>query len=426
MMSLTNLCSTSERAHLAGLVMAVTWLMIITGCAGSSYLPIPVEQVPFLERAQTQVKGNVRVTTSVPSAAETRALFGVPLYKRGVQPVWLEIENLGDEVMLFLPVGLDPEYLTPIGAASLTQSSDLKLAMQEHFFQSGMRVYAHPGEIVKGFMFTTLDEGTKAFNVDIIVGVEGKSTYFTFFIPVPGLQIDHQNVDFDALYSASDIVEHDSDGLIAALRGMPCCTTDKNSKDQGDPLNIVVIGDTDDVYYAFIRAGWDETETIYAGSLIKTALSFFSGGEYRYSPVSGLYVLGRTQDVALQKARDNIHERNHLRLWMTPMRFEGKPVWIGQISRDIGVRFTMKTITTHKIDPDVDETREYLLENLAYHQALAKIAYVDGVGAVPIEAPRHNLTGDPYFTDGLRVVLWVSSTPVDIADIETKEWVTPY
>ncbi len=150
-----------------------------------------------------------------------------------------------------------------------------------------------------------------------------------------------------------------------------------------------------------------------------------SGGEYRYSPVSGLYVLGRTQDVALQKARDNIHERNHLRLWMTPMRFEGKPVWIGQISRDIGVRFTMKTITTHKIDPDVDETREYLLENLAYHQALAKIAYVDGVGAAPIEAPRHNLTGDPYFTDGLRVVLWVSSTPVDIADIETKDWVTP-
>ena len=36
------------------------------------------------------------------------------------------------------------------------------------------------------------------------------------------------------------------------------------------------------------------------------------------------------------------------------MRFEGKRVWIGQISRDIGVRFTTKTITTHKIDADVD------------------------------------------------------------------------
>ena len=34
-----------------------------------------------------------------------------------------------------------------------------------------------------------------------------------------------------------------------------------------------------------------------------------------------------------------------------------KPVWIGQISRDIGVRFTFKTWppVTHKIDPDFDE-----------------------------------------------------------------------
>ena len=63
--------------------------------------------------------------------------------------------------------------------------------------------------------------------------------------------------------------------------------------------------------------------------------------------------------MALQRARTSIHERNHLRLWLAPMRFDGKLVWIGQISRDIGVRFTSKTITTHKIDPDVDETRSF-------------------------------------------------------------------
>jgi hypothetical protein len=141
--------------------------------------------------------------------------------------------------------------------------------------------------------------------------------------------------------------------------------------------------------------------------------------------VSSLYVFGRGQDVAFQSARENIHERNHLRLWMSPMRYRGKRVFLGQISRDIGVRFTRKTITTHKIDPDVDETREFLLENLAYSQALAKFAYVGGVGAAPIDAPRHNLTGDPYFTDGYRVVLWVSSEPVDIADIEVVQWSEP-
>jgi hypothetical protein len=135
-----------------------------------------------------------------------------------------------------------------------------------------------------------------------------------------------------------------------------------------------------------------------------------------------LYVLGRTQDAAFQWTRENIHERNHLRLWMTPIRYRGTPVWIGQISRDIGVRFTTRTITTHKIDPDVDETREYLLENLAYSQALKAIGYVRGVGEAPFDAPRRNLTGDPYFTDGYRAVLWVASTPTDIDGIEVLAW----
>jgi hypothetical protein len=103
---------------------------------------------------------------------------------------------------------------------------------------------------------------------------------------------------------------------------------------------------------------------------------------------------------------------------MTPMRFEGKPVWIGQISRDIGVRFTSKTITTHKIDANVDETREFLVEDMVYSQGLSKIGYVRGVGDAPYDAPRGNLTGDPYFTDGLRVVMWVSGSPADLSEIE--------
>jgi len=43
---------------------------------------------------------------------------------------------------------------------------------------------------------------------------------------------------------------------------------------------------------------------------------------------------------------------------------------------------------------------------------------VEGVGAAAIDAPRANPTGDPYITDGLRVVLWVASQPTDIGDIE--------
>jgi len=34
-----------------------------------------------------------------------------------------------------------------------------------------------------------------------------------------------------------------------------------------------------------------------------------------------------------------------------PVNFEGPPMWVGQISRDIGIKLSSKTIVTHKIDP---------------------------------------------------------------------------
>jgi len=242
---------------------------------------------------------------------------------------------------------------------------------------------------------------------------------------VPGLRADHQQMDFEALYSKNEMISYDESGLRMALESLPCCTTNRKGTAGGDPLNLVVIGESEDVFHAFIRAGWDETEPIYTASALKTTMSFLFGGRYRYSPVSGLYVYDRRQDMALQKVRESIHERNDLRLWLSPMRFEGKPVWVGQISRDIGVRFTTKTILTHKIDPDVDETRDFLIQDLWYSQGLVKFAFVKGVAAAPISEPRGNLTGDPYFTDGLRTVLWVSSDPVDFENVEFVEWEFP-
>jgi len=377
----------------------------------------------FLERSISQTEGAVTVTVAVPSGSETQDFFGVPLYKRKIQPVWLEISNARDATVTFLPLGLDPQYFTPIESAFLGAGGARKTdkSTRKFFFDRKINMYIDPGETRTGFMFTALQEGTKSFNVDVFTE-DDHIINFTFFVPVPGLRLDHSDVDWENLYPAEEISEVDKEELIEALAAMPCCTTDKKAKGTGDPLNLVVLGDVDDVYYAFIRAGWDETEVVSLSSLTRMGKSFVSGSEYRYSPVSGLYVFGRPQDVAFQKARDNINERNHLRLWMTPLRFEGVPVWIGQISRDIGVRLTAKTVTTHKVDPNVDETREYLVENLAYSQALAKLGYVDGTGAASIDEPRGNLTGDPYFTDGKRVVLWISSTPMDFGDIEDLDW----
>jgi hypothetical protein len=154
--------------------------------------------------------------------------------------------------------------------------------------------------------------------------------------------------------------------------------------------------------------------------------SVLSGERYRYAPISPLYLFGRPQDLALQKARDTIHQRNHLRLWLSPMRYQGKPVWVGQISRDIGSRLTIHSpyLTTHKIDPDVDEARTALVEDMAYSQNLAVIGMADGVGAAPRTAPRTNLTTDPYYTDGLRAVLVFGAFPRSLTEIEFAPWET--
>jgi hypothetical protein len=425
--------SNRTRIHLPLLAGILLFLVACSSAPTTQVYSVP--EGDWKARITSQEKDGIKVSAAVPSAKESQEIFGKPLYKKGIQPVWLEISNNLERRVSFLPVGLDPQYFTPLEVANTDLKNKDKATpasmVDEFFLNQGIGELAvEPGQTRSGFIFTKLDEGTKAFNVDIIgnAGSSGITDFetFTFFIPVPGLNIDHYNVDWKNLYSDDEWVDVDKDQLIEIVEKVTCCVTDVKGEGSGDPLNLVVIGHPDDIYTAFIRAGWDETESVTKASTMKTIGSFLSGGEYRYSPVSGLYVFGRPQDVAFQKARENIHERNHLRLWMSRAKFEGVPVFMGQISRDIGVRFTKKTITTHKIDPNVDETREGLLENLAYSQSLKKFAYVGGVGEVTREQPKGNLTGDPWFTDGYRIVLWVTSEPVSIDDVDFLEWRMPH
>jgi hypothetical protein len=107
--------------------------------------------------------------------------------------------------------------------------------------------------------------------------------------------------------------------------------------------------------------------------------------------------------------------------------FEGRRVWIGQVSRDIGVRLTDQTwnLTTHKIGPDVDFDRTYLLQDLLMSGFVERYGYVDGVGAAPGSAPRTNLTGDPYYTDGLRAVVFLSDQTTPVGGVERLPWEVP-
>jgi hypothetical protein len=264
------------------------------------------------------------------------------------------------------------------------------------------------GKQSEGFVFTHMDVGSKVVHVRIL-RIEGP-VEFVFNIPVAGIRADYHRRDLAEMYPADQLIECDFPALRERLRSMPRAVSNASGLREGDPVNLAVVGDFETLLAAF-GARWDETEIITLGTCWKTFRAFLVGTEYRYSPVSPLYLFGRSHDFALQRIRESINERLHLRLWMTQLRHQGQPVWVGQVSRDIGVRFTHKTwnLTTHRIDPDVDESRDYVLEDLLEAERLEKTGYVGGVGECLRELPRRNLTGDPYYTDGDRAIAFVSA-----------------
>jgi hypothetical protein len=403
------------------------------------YRPRPEEQ-SFLQRAQVQRDDEIVTRVAVLDDRESERFFGVPLARRGIQAVWLQIKNNSKQPYRLRLASLDPNYYPPLEAAFVNhfaiakrlvgfgllawfflpllillpfkilgaRSSNRRMNafFQEHGIGSGL---IQPGKELSGFVFTSHDAGMKHVSVHLLSAAGVKD--FSFSLPVPGLKVDYRRKGIDVLGKGMELVECDEAQLRVRLMALPRSTTNRRQTVEGDPLNLVVVGDFDTILTGF-GGRWDETETINLGSCWRMVKAFLLGSSDRYSPVSSLYFAGRCQDVALQKARQTINERLHLRLWMTALRFEGKPVWIGQISRDIGVRFTLKTwnLTTHKINPNVDEARDYVLDDLMEAGRVSKVAYVAGAVVCERTAPRHNLTGDPYFTDGLRAVAFFSET----------------
>ena len=383
----------------------------------------------YVARAQSGTHGEVRVSAAVLSADESKSVYKVPLADRMIQPVWIEVENNENVPYWLMFAGLDPNFFPASEAAEAMASDGSSRGsadMEHRFTELAFRNPVAPGATVSGFVLTNLNEGVKLLQIDLFA--DRRSRSFSFLAPVPGLRTDYRmNRVFDRDYvaAAGDSVNFTNDKeFMAALEALPCCATNEDGSRNGDPLNLVIIGGLEDAFPSLVRRGWSPTEVSWKGSVMRMMKSALARERYPYAPISNLYLFGRPQDIALQKARDNIHQRNHLRLWRSAMLYNGKAVWVGQVSRDIGSRLTIHspTFTTHKIDPDVDEAARALMEDLVYSQGLRAIGLVKGVGAAPKTAPRENATTDPYYTAGMRSVLLFDGTPTSLTQIEVLPW----
>ena len=72
-----------------------------------------------------------------------------------------------------------------------------------------------------------------------------------------------------------------------------------------------------------------------------------------------------------------------------------------------------------------DEARDYLVQDLLRSQFVARLGWVQGVGATPPWRPRVMADGTGFFTDGLRAVMILSTEALGLDEIEFLRWEEP-
>ena len=401
-------------------------LVALSGCA--SFEPLPLSNWPDSDLVLTQTQRDVTVSAGILTDDQAAQLYGVNLSDVGLQAIWLEIDNASDKDYWLMVAALDPDHFPPDEAAALfkfrlSDQDDERLVARVRELAMPLRTEA--GKKSSGYVLAPAHEGGRYLAVPLFTSRE--LLQFGFPLRLPDGEFDFEELDAASIYAGQPQPSLDLEQLRAALRELACCTTDRDGERYGDPLNLVIVGDRESLLAALSHAGWSFTKRITPDTIRRLIGSAISGSEFAVAPVSPLYVFGRKQDLALQRARSTIVQRNHLRLWLAPFRYEEQPVWVGQVSRDVAIKLTARspTLTTHVIDPNVDEAREDLLQSMILSDSVARFGFVDAVPPSTPDSPASNLTDDPYFTDGERMVILLSGyASVAPSQVEYLRWGT--
>src|ERR1700676_1653937 len=181
----------------------------------------------------------------------------------------------------------------------------------------------------------------------------------------------------------------------------------------GDTTNFGVVGNEKKVVQMFEAAGWVSVDREKKDAILHTILSTLTKQAYAELPMSELTLFGRVQDYGLAHAVpvQVVAQRHHLRLWKAPFQVEGQELWVGAATHDIGFdRDNRNNGVTHKIDPNVDDEREFVGRSLDETGFVARLSYV-----IPSQASKEarTATGATFHSDGR--VMVVHLTPESTA-----------
>jgi hypothetical protein len=179
-------------------------------------------------------------------------------------------------------------------------------------------------------------------------------------------------------------------------------TADSNP---GDMVNFALIGTKEQVEAAYKAAGWVAVDKSVQDAIVNGLLKTLNKEAYTEMPMSTLYLFGRPQDMSYARADPLLvaAERHHLRVWQTDKTIDGRPLWVGSATHDIGFEKDQRNgKTTHKIDPEIDKERDYLLDSFDAAGAYSSAAYVTPTN--PLVDAR-TATGGSFHSDGRIVVM---------------------
>jgi hypothetical protein len=382
-------------------------------------------EAALADRIQTKTIDRVTVSACLLPDEEARQRYGVNLASKGLQAVWLRVANKTPDENWLLTAHLDPDYFTADEAAYLFRHHWVDKALgatQQHFRDLAMRSRLEAGKTYEGHVLIPRTEGGRF--VEVTTNGNGKIRRFGFPLRTPDGHFDFEKMDPVAIQAGQKPINLSRNQLRTRLEQLPATVTNAKGTASGDPMNIVLVGEPAQVMAALSECGWSFTHRIDSLTVRRMIGAAMNGKPYLTAPVSSLYCFDRPQDLAFQRARANLSQRNHMRLWLAPYTVDGRPVWVGQISRDVGIKLTRKspTLTTHVIDPMVDEARQFLLESLLFRFRVQYFGFVRASEPSFREDPRTNLTGDPYITDGMRLIVFIAQEPVKPEDVRNLGW----
>ena len=174
---------------------------------------------------------------------------------------------------------------------------------------------------------------------------------------------------------------------------------------EGDMVNYALVGSEEQVEAAFKAAGWVLVDKTVGDAVLHGILSTLSHEAYTEMPMSTLYLFGRPQDLSYARGYPLkvAAERHHLRVWKTDKTVDGRPLWVGSATHDVGFEKDQRNgKVTHKIDPEIDKERDFLLQSFDAAGAFSSAAYVTPDD--PMLKAR-TATGGSFYSDGRIVVM---------------------